>query len=153
MNNDIAFVNGCFDILHPGHFYLLSIARGCSRNVVVAIDSDEKIRRDKGPDRPYFSFKEREETLMRLSRIGLCNVVMQFDSNERLLEIIKTLKPKYMIKGDSWKKKGAIGEEYCENMIWVPEKEWPYSTTKIAKRVLQRDGYLAQLKEAVGLYE
>jgi D-beta-D-heptose 7-phosphate kinase/D-beta-D-heptose 1-phosphate adenosyltransferase len=154
--SNLVFVNGCFDILHAGHFYLLSIARGCkglNGQVVVAIDSDEKIKRDKGEDRPFFSFEERRHTLLSLSRIGLVDVVMKFDSNEELLEKIKLLKPDYMVKGDSWKKKGVVGEEYCKNIIFIPEKEWPYSTTKIAERVLQKDGYLAQLKEAFRLHE
>ncbi len=52
--NDINIVwcNGTFDILHPGHIELFKVARSLGNKVIVATDTDEKIRTDKGEHRP-----------------------------------------------------------------------------------------------------
>ena len=44
--------NGTFDILHPGHIQLFKVARSLGDRVIVATDNDEKIKKDKGDDRP-----------------------------------------------------------------------------------------------------
>ena len=46
------FVNGTFDVLHPGHVELFKVARSLGDRVIVATDTDEKIRKDKGPTKP-----------------------------------------------------------------------------------------------------
>ena len=55
----ISFVNGCFDVLHPGHIELLKHARSLGDYLIVAIDSDKKVAEMKGPDRPIFSQYDR----------------------------------------------------------------------------------------------
>ena len=50
----IIFVNGCFDVLHPGHIALFQYAKSLGDYLIVAIDSDEKVALDKGFDRPIF---------------------------------------------------------------------------------------------------
>ena len=48
------FVNGCFDVLHRGHFQLIHFATSLGGELTVALDSDEKVARDKNPDRPIY---------------------------------------------------------------------------------------------------
>ena len=52
MENSIVWCNGTFDILHPGHIQLFKVARSLGNKVIVATDTDEKIKADKGDHRP-----------------------------------------------------------------------------------------------------
>jgi cytidyltransferase-like protein len=59
----VVLVNGAFDLLHTGHMRLLFAARAQGATLVVALDTDEKIHREKGPTRPFQSFAERAAAL------------------------------------------------------------------------------------------
>src|SRR5262245_8636140 len=65
----LVFTNGCFDILHPGHIDLLYRARALGDVLVVAINSDDSVRRLKGADRPIFKESERAELLTALEMV------------------------------------------------------------------------------------
>ena len=54
------WVNGCFDVLHRGHLELLRYAKSCGDKLIVGIDSDAKVKRDKGNDRPFNSQEDRK---------------------------------------------------------------------------------------------
>jgi D-beta-D-heptose 7-phosphate kinase/D-beta-D-heptose 1-phosphate adenosyltransferase len=88
MTNSVIFTNGCFDSLHVGHINLLLLCRkwaGPDGQVVVGIDSDEKIRQDKGLNRPLFSIQERQQALLALKN-GLdpiIDAVYGFCSNKK----------------------------------------------------------------------
>jgi D-beta-D-heptose 7-phosphate kinase/D-beta-D-heptose 1-phosphate adenosyltransferase len=59
----VVFTNGCFDLIHPGHIDLLKRAKALGTKLIVGINSDESVRRIKGPDRPFVNQKERAEIL------------------------------------------------------------------------------------------
>ena len=55
----IIWTNGCFDILHRGHLELFKYAKSLGTKLYVGMDSDSKVSKDKGPDRPFFSEDDR----------------------------------------------------------------------------------------------
>src|SRR6185503_16796517 len=101
----VVFTNGCFDLLHAGHIDLLRRAKSLGTRLVVGINSDESVRKIKGPDRPFTNQDERAELL---SAISVVDEVVIFDepTPERL---IKDLKPDILVKGGDWKPNEIIG--------------------------------------------
>lgn len=104
----VVFTNGCFDLLHPGHIDLLKRAKGLGTRLVVGINSDESVRKIKGPDRPFTNQKERAEILSAISAV---DEVIVFDemTPERL---IKEIKPDVLVKGGDWKPEEIIGSDF-----------------------------------------
>jgi len=104
----VVFTNGCFDLLHAGHIDLLRRAKKLGTRLVVGINSDESVRKIKGPDRPFTSQDERAELL---SAISVVDEVVIFDepTPDRL---IKDLKPDILVKGGDWKVDEIIGSDF-----------------------------------------
>ena len=88
------WVNGCFDILHRGHFELFNYAKSLGDHLVVGIDSDEKISQDKGPDRPYNKLDDRVYALESLKAI---DKVMVFDNKDHLEWLVEITKPDILV--------------------------------------------------------
>jgi D-beta-D-heptose 7-phosphate kinase/D-beta-D-heptose 1-phosphate adenosyltransferase len=124
----VALTNGCFDILHTGHIETLKFAKSKSDKLVVAVNTDESIRRIKGSSRPIVPLVHRMNVLANLSMVDF---VVCFDENNPL-EIIKIIKPDYLIKGADYKDKEIIGAEYAKEIAIAPFIE-DFSTTKILK--------------------
>jgi len=91
----VVFTNGCFDVLHPGHLDLLARARALGDVLVVAINSDDSVRRLKGPNRPVFPENERGEVL---SALEMVDYVCTFDEDTPL-EAIVAIRPDILVKG------------------------------------------------------
>src|SRR5215218_1472512 len=90
----VVFTNGVFDLLHPGHVRYLQHARNLGDALIVGINSDRSVRRNKGPDRPINHEAERAEVLAALSCV---DVVAIFDE-ETPFEIISALRPDVLVK-------------------------------------------------------
>ncbi len=104
----VVFTNGCFDLLHPGHIDLLKRAKKLGTRLIVGINSDESVRKIKGPDRPFTSEQERAEIL---SAIGAVDEVIVF--NEQTPErLIKEIQPDVLVKGGDWKPEEIIGSDF-----------------------------------------
>lgn len=127
------FVNGTFDILHPGHIELLKYAASLGE-VWVAIDSDERVRYLKGPDRPFFNENERMLMLLALRYV---NFVRRFDLDSELESSIRIQAPDIMIVGSDWKGKEVIGSQYAKELRFFDRIE-KYSTTKILQHLTDR---------------
>jgi D-beta-D-heptose 7-phosphate kinase/D-beta-D-heptose 1-phosphate adenosyltransferase len=95
LGKKIGFANGCFDLLHPGHVFLLSEAKAACDYLVVAMNDDDSVRRLKGVNRPVQHEASRAIVLASLSMVDLV-VVSSEDTPLRLLEF---LKPDLLIKG------------------------------------------------------
>jgi len=137
----IVFTNGCFDVLHPLHFNLLVECRriaGRDGEVIVALDSDEKVTKDKGIQRPFFTYAERERQFRMLENgKTLVDRVCSFDTNEELHSLIVKLKPDCIVKGSDWKSKEVIGSDVVAEVQYV-QYDPRISTTSIANRIVQK---------------
>jgi len=135
----VVFTNGCYDILHPGHIELLSKARGLGDVLVVAINTDDSVRRLKGPGRPIFDEAERAELLGALEMVDF---VCAF-SEDTPLEAILKIRPDVLVKGADWGIDEIVGrvevESWGGRVVAVPLVGGK-STTGIVERVLTRYG-------------
>ena len=131
----VVFTNGCFDIIHPGHLDLLTRARQLGDALVVAINSDNSVRRLKGPERPVFPEDERAEILKALHMVDF---VCTFDEDTPL-ETILVVHPDVLVKGADWTA-NIVGQREVEG--WGGKVEAlplvaGQSTTGVIERVLQ----------------
>ena len=122
------FVNGAFDVLHSGHLDLLDFASMLGGRMLVALDTDEKIRYNKGADRPLNNLKVRKQLMSMLKPVD--NVV-SFNSDEELEDIIKRYKPDVMVKGSDWRGKKIVGEEYCKEIVFYERTNGQSSSKSI----------------------
>lgn len=128
------FVNGSFDLLHTGHIDMLNYAKSLGDYLLVAVDSDERIRYNKGVDRPVIPLHNRIAVMSNLKPIDSVKV---FKSEDELVDIIKHYSPDIMVKGSDWRGKKVIGEEYCGEVIFY-ERVNDESTTKTIEDFINR---------------
>ncbi len=127
-------VNGTFDILHRGHIELLNFARSQGDRLLVAIDTDRRVKELKGAERPINSQEDRKFHLLNLKAV---DTVMFFDSKEELIEIMKGWKPEVYVKGSDWKGGEGTAHQYSKEVIYY-ERVGDYSTTNIIQRIADR---------------
>ena len=121
------WTNGCFDVLHRGHIELFKYAKSRGDKLIVGVDSDKKVRKDKGKGRPINNQEDRIEMLRSIKYI---DEVWCFNSTEELRDVIKINKPDIMVIGSDWKGKPVIGEEHTKELVFF-DRVGDYSTTKI----------------------
>lgn len=128
------FVNGTFDLVHAGHIKLLNYARGLGSYLLVAIDSDRRVRQLKGSDRPVHNQTDRKLLLENLRSVGAVKI---FDTDQELEHIITLYEPDIMVKGSDYMNKPIIGEEQCGRIEFF-ERINEYSTTKTIQHIANR---------------
>ena len=121
------WVNGCFDVLHRGHFELFNFAKSLGDKLIVGLDSDEKISNDKGKDRPYNKLEDRIYALESLKAI---DKVMVFDTRENLELLVSSVSPNIMVVGSDWEGKEIVGGQYAQEIVYF-NRIGNYSTTDI----------------------
>ena len=127
----LVWVNGCFDVLHRGHFEMLKYAKSLGNYLMVGIDSDDKVRKDKGPDRPFNLVEDRQ---FALECIKYVDKVLTFNSKEELEYLIQLMEPEIMVIGSDWKDKEVVGSEHCTELRFFDRIEG-YSTTQILEGI------------------
>ena len=106
-NKKIVFTNGCFDFIHAGHVKYLKEASELGDILIVGLNSDSSVNRQKGSGRPINSFINRAEVLRGLSVVDL---IVEFDEDDPL-ELIKAIKPDVLVKGGDYAESEIIGHE------------------------------------------
>ena len=131
MENNIVWCNGTFDILHPGHIQLFKAARSLGNKVIVATDTDEKIKADKGDHRPINNLSYR---VAMLEAIRYIDVVHTFGSREELEGLIEMYQPDILLLGDDWRDGDVVGWEYAGEVRHLP-RVGGYASSKTIERI------------------
>jgi rfaE bifunctional protein nucleotidyltransferase chain/domain len=127
MEEKIVWTNGCFDIIHRGHLELFKYAKSLGSKLYVGIDSDYKVNKDKGIDRPFFSEDDRSEMVRSIRYVDKTII---FNSTLELQNLVKKYNPYILIVGSDWKNKTVVGEEYAQHVRFF-DRIKQYSTTKV----------------------
>ena len=130
----VVFTNGVFDILHPGHIRYLRQARALGDVLVVGLNGDASVRRNKGPERPINSQDERAEILAALEPV---DAVVIFDEDTPD-QIIKAVQPDVLVKGADWAEEAIVGRDTVEarggRVVRVPVEQG-FSTSAMVERI------------------
>ncbi len=129
----IVFTNGCFDVLHKGHVQYLKFCKDHGDIVVVGLNSDSSVRAIKGPERPVNSQLDRAAVLEALESVDYIAIFDQPTPTE----LIRSLRPDILVKGEDWAEKGVVGREFVESyggkVILAPLVKGKSSTATIEK--------------------
>jgi D-beta-D-heptose 7-phosphate kinase/D-beta-D-heptose 1-phosphate adenosyltransferase len=125
--------NGTFDILHPGHIELFKVGASLGKKLIVATDTDEKIRKDKGAFKPINNLCDR---ISMLQAIKYIDEVLYFNTREELEGLIKLYMPDILLLGDDWQGGDVVGKEYARQIRFLPRLN--YSTTEIITKIRGR---------------
>jgi D-beta-D-heptose 7-phosphate kinase/D-beta-D-heptose 1-phosphate adenosyltransferase len=131
MKNKKIFITGCFDILHVGHLKLLQKANSLGNKIYLGIDSDKRVKKSKGIDRPINNEKDRLKMIQNLKIVKSAKI---FHSDQGLINLIKLIKPDILMLGDDWKHKKIIGKELVKQIVFFKRIN-KYSSTKIINKI------------------
>ncbi len=128
----VVFTNGCFDILHRGHTTLLEKAAQEGDRLIIGLNSDDSVRRLKGPKRPVNPENKRAASLDALNCV---NGVVVF-KEETPLKLIRELNPDVLVKGGDYSEETIVGAQDVKTwggkIVIIPLVEG-FSTTNIIK--------------------
>ena len=126
----IVFTNGCFDILHVGHVQYLHQAKKLGDILIVAINSDNSVKLNKGPSRPINSFEDRACIIASLESV---DYVIKFEE-ETPINLIKKITPDFLVKGGDYKNKQVAGQDFAKELVLIDFVSGK-STTNIIKQI------------------
>ena len=130
----IVFTNGCFDVLHFGHVHYLLQARELGDILVIGLNSDDSVRRLKGPTRPINGEKERAFVLAALACVDYV-VVFDEDTPKKLIE---TVRPDVLVKGGDYTLDNIVGADFVTQnggtVTTIPFVEG-FSSTRIIEKL------------------
>lgn len=135
--HSIALTNGCFDLLHCGHVeYLMAAnkkAHEMGMPLLVAINSDDSVRRLKGAGRPINTLVDRAKVLRSLRCV---DAVTYFD-DDTPLALVKIVKPQLLIKAEDYKDKLIVGADFVKangGEVWLAPYRQGVSTTELIEK-------------------
>lgn len=132
----IVFTNGVFDLPHPGHLRSLQAARALGDILVVGVNSDESVRRLKGPLRPVLPQHERAKILASFEMVDFV-VIFTEDTPHN---IVQALQPDIIAKGEEYRGREVVGSDIVlargGSVEYLPMQP-DLSTTNIVERILQ----------------
>lgn len=130
----LVFTNGCFDIIHRGHVDYLNRAKELGDYLVVALNSDNSVRRLKGENRPINKLEDRAFVVSNLKAVDF---VVSFEEDTPF-EIISAIVPDVLVKGGDWNIDNIVGKDIVEanggKVYSLPYVE-NYSTSSIVNKM------------------
>ena len=139
----VVFTNGCFDLLHAGHIHLLYEARRLGDRLVVGVNSDDSIRRLKGPRRPITALDDRVLILSALVHVDVVVVFPAHTSSPGAVdpkredtpwELLRQLRPDILVKGGDYTPAEVVGREFAGRVEIVPLLEGRSTSTFLQGR-------------------
>ena len=130
----VVFTNGCFDLLHRGHVDYLCRAKDLGTVLVVGLNSDDSVRRLKGPGRPVQTESDRALLLASLETVDF--VVIFKEDTPYIL--IRELEPDVLVKGGDWKPDEVVGSDLVRSRggrVETIEYLEGRSTTSLIERI------------------
>ena len=106
-NHKIVFTNGCFDVLHRGHVDYLVRASELGDLLVIGLNTDESVKRLKGPSRPYL---DEETRAYILASMCFTSAIILFEEDTPL-ELIQKVRPDVLVKGSDYKPVEIVGHD------------------------------------------
>lgn len=134
----IVFTNGCFDLLHVGHVSYLEEAAGLGDVLVVGVNSDQSVRKLKGPTRPVIKEHDRAALLAALACV---DHVLVFDEDTPE-DILRVLRPEVLVKGGTYAPDQVVGHEIVSaygGRVCVTGMVDGVSTTRILDSLAARE--------------
>jgi len=107
----VVFTNGCFDLVHAGHIAFLEFAARQGEVLVVGLNSDRSVRAIKEAGRPVCPQEQRVRVLAALEAV---DYIVIFDEDTPA-ELIRTVRPDVLVKGEDWCEKGVVGQTFVES--------------------------------------
>lgn len=130
----VVFTNGVFDILHRGHIEYLAKAAALGDLLVIGLNTDESVKRIKGPSRP---FVDQDSRAFNLAAITFVSAVIFFNEDTPY-NLIKTIQPNFLVKGGDYKPEEIVGYDIVKakggQIITMPLVEG-YSSTRIINKI------------------
>ncbi|MGA1941477.1 D-glycero-beta-D-manno-heptose-7-phosphate kinase [Arcobacter sp. YIC-310] len=130
----VVFTNGCFDILHVGHVKYLETAKSFGDVLILGLNSDDSVKRLKGPSRPVNTQDDRAYTLAALESV---DYVVLFE-DDTPYDLIKTVSPHILVKGGDYEGKDVVGQDLVEELKLVEFVEGR-STTRTIQRIKENE--------------
>jgi len=109
-NKKVVFTNGCFDLIHSGHVDYLVKAKELGDILIVALNSDQSVKRIKGDKRPILKQEERAFIVSNLKPVDY----VTFFEEDTPAEIINELLPDILVKGADWSIDKIVGRDIVE---------------------------------------
>ena len=141
----IVFTNGCFDLLHVGHVTYLEEAKKLGDRLVVALNSDESVKKLKGTNRPIVNQHDRLKVMAALASVDFVTVF----EDDTPYELIKLIMPDVLVKGGDWSVEQIVGSDLVlanggevKSLKFIEGS----STTNIEQKIIL--GYLARFSES-----
>jgi|TARA_R110000744_G_scaffold97115_5_gene187746 rfaE bifunctional protein nucleotidyltransferase chain/domain len=125
----IVWTNGCFDVLHRGHIEMFKFAKSLGDQLIVGLDTDEKVKAAKGEGRPFNVLEDRQYLV---SSVRYVDKTVSFKSRKELEGLIENINPDILVVGSDWEGKSVVGAEYAKEVVFFPRING-YSTTKVLK--------------------